>query len=375
MNILKCTIYIVLIISVMLLITCDKKTDPVSPNLEIQYDYNKIEIKQRGILPFKFEIGAKNDLILPSQLVKKIVFTQSDDNEVLFSEEIPYEYSKVGDQYQLKFLYSQRSYSEKDTLYFNLTFESEKEVLYSIDNSFVFIHNLTEEDFEIFFRFEALGENFQNSRIGTFDLRDNSLVFIDYSPSKLYQYDFNTLQTECLLTMPDNPIHIASNNDFTFITIDNHGLFRYNHNTDTLDIQIDLSQLEYDIGERFLSFGMNIFRDSLFVIYYDQDLQNQKIAKFDLNGNYFGSFDVDEGFGPIGGLAQYENLIFSSGDTSFFVWNRFLNISDLPFYFYSPPYGYRGGDYRIYEDYFYFIDNDNTLIARVKMDKIMAVIF
>jgi len=354
-------------LSFFILMSCERITEPVSIT---EYDFNKILFKQTS--QDYFNISSQNELLMPAQIVKRIIYSQIERDEVIFSEQIPFEYSTVNGQFRLEFSYRQRSRSNSDTISFLLSFESDKKVLYTIDTTFT-LQRLEEEDFQEFFRFETLGAGFQQARISQYDLHANSLVFIDDDSLKLYNYNLDSDQLTCLATFENWPGAVASSSIYTFISIDQEGLFRYNHNIDSLDMQIDLSQLEYNIGERKFCYGMNVFRDSLFVIYYNYDANNQMIASFDLDGRYFGSFMVDNlAMGAIGSLAQYENLIFTFMDAGFTIWNRYTSQWDDLYY---PSYGNRGGDCRIFQDRLYFIDNDNRFIFRVPMEKVVRVLF
>ncbi len=353
------------------MISCKKELhSPVTPVINTEYNLHKIIFRQTSL--HYFEIKSQEDLIYPTQEIEKITYYQIERDEVLFSEQIDFEYLKVDEHYRIVFTYEQRTFSENDTLSFKLSFESVNEIVAIIDTTFI-LNRLKDTDFEEYFRFEALGEDFQDVSISTFDLRDNSIVFNDYKSSKVYEYNISTLQTKCIFSSKHRLNHIASNNDFTFINLDSIGIIRYNHNTDSLDLEIDLSQLDYVIGESKYSYGMNIFNDSLFVIFFDEDVRIQKISKFDLNGNYYGSFDVDNmAMGHIWSLAQFEDLIFTYMDTGLTIWNRFFSTWDR---IYIPSYGNWGADCRIYDDWLYFIDNDDIFIYRVPMEKVVKVLF
>lgn len=198
------------------------------------------------------------------------------------------------------------------------------------------------------------------------------LVFLLFTYNfKLYEFNFGN-ESLNIIESVQTP-RFASNSQFTFFFYADYPdrrTYRYNHQTSTIDMEIDFSQLDFNVDENPFINGMCISEDTLFMTIHSNDGDGFKIACFDLEGNYLKALDIGS-MGINGGLTKYNDLFFYDTDTSFNVWHREKNVFDVLFIPIGPIYS----GIRIVDDYLYFIYPDEQVLARIPIQEVVNQLF
>lgn len=345
--------------------SCSKDSNPLK---EKEYEYstelfNKFVVQQTYF--YGFSVKSDGKIVLPDTVISSIVYSEMNGS---FSAEIPFNYTKVEGGFSLNFNYQRKGVATNNLYGFDITYLLKNNEAVKIDSS-IFLFYLSKDDMEIILDIEDLGPDFQDNSYYYFDVSDSNVIFSTWSPEGTYAYNFYTQETNQLLS--HSITRFAANEHYLFYYSNDNGIFRYRLDSLKRDLNIDLSQLEYEIKH---CLGMYITSDTLAVTFMTDLDYMMRIAYFNIEGIYLSTYvHPQRGDGFDGDLAIYGNLIFMGSDTGWFVYDF---IKDYYYIFSIDNFGPGFSNIRIKSDgYFYCMDWEAKFIGKVHIERILEVLF
>ena len=119
------------------------------------------------------------------------------------------------------------------------------------------------------------------------DFNEGGVFFHPAGPLGIYRYDKNTHNAQLLYEYPSGDC-IAHESDYVFFDYAHKKVFRYNLETGTQDLEIDLSNKNFqDID------GMDCYQNELYILFNSPS--GNYIAKYSLDGEYLTSIPINKG--------------------------------------------------------------------------------
>jgi len=325
---------------------CSKHS--TSPEAESDYAaLHNFRVSQVGY--DRLRISSDGDISLDDQYVDSIWLSVFDGRRYVQEDMTMSVYTNNGDGYGLHFQFHVNVERTVLDALFRLTFRLDDGRTVSVDSSAQMIHYPypSTEAFisadEVFTEYELFFQDFA--------LDSGYLYFHPTGAAGVYAYDFSSGQTRELVSYPSGN-HIALAGEYVFYEISGCRIYRYNLGTDTTDMEIDLSQLDYDY-----IWGMDV-RDDRLVVLFERSPINV-IGVFDLDGHLTESVDYP---GNTCFLAIDGDLLYSiETDTS-------LSVFDFKRRFFLRPKKMPTDEWEgifIHDGRFYYVDYLKRIICRM----------
>jgi hypothetical protein len=191
-------------------------------------------------------------------------------------------------------------------------------------------------------------------RVEDFDFFNDSVLFVHPAGAAgLYKYDMTSKEITELVDYSAGDM-IAYDSIYVFYDWGHFDIMRFNLNTDTSDLHLDLSSFnDPSIG------GLDVYQHVLYAIINSQNTENTYIAKFNLDGTLLDTI-------PYPRITRYltinNGILYSLAvDTAYTITGFDLStksfLPDKPF-----PVEY-GWGIRIFADKLYYADPDHECLA------------
>jgi hypothetical protein len=301
-------------------------------------------------------IESQNAILVKEKSVIKIVLSHMiTDSYVEIDSLIP-DYAENGGEYFLNFRFEETMDKKILNYHFKLKYIFSDQTWIDVDSSTVML-NYPYNSVRIFINADEITDlyiHFQD-----FYISENILFFHPTGPFGLYKCNLDSRITTELQSYPAGD-YIAHDSIYVFWDDSRETIYRYNLESDTTDLQLDLSQLNFSRIA-----GLDCYQDYLFVLFHSSS--GSYLAKFNYEGHFISSVPC-------------------TGETFF------LSIKDN--YFLSHNYGTKLSYYdlstgnflhdvlmptsepesiRIYDEKLYFVDFYKRVIAYLPLSDLKSI--
>lgn len=250
--------------------TAPEETNPPAPPTKAEL--SKFFVKQTYY--DSLQIGSETEIVLAEQSVEQIIFGSIESGNFVVDDTLIPTYQPSGNQFYLLFQINKQLDRNLRFYEFMLRFVLTNSDTVDVDTlapTFKYPY----ESAEVFITIEQVTTAphfFQD-----FDMNETDFFYHPTSAYGLYQYNFLSGSTEELVRYGSGN-YIAQDSIYVFYEVAGFAIFRYHLEKDTTDLEINLSQFNYD----YIS-GLEIYDEILYVLFYDSF--SPFLAKFDLDGN------------------------------------------------------------------------------------------
>lgn len=353
----------ILLISLFLLLYlyCEKDKSITSP--EIPSDSpTKQELSKFQVIQVYYDstvIKSDKNIILRTKAVEKIILGWKENGFFAGYDTLEPQYSPFDNGYYLDFQFEKNTGRTLRIYEFTLRFMLFNNDSIDVDTT-AQLYKYPYQSAEIFITAEEVFQR-ENYHFQDIDRNDNYLFIHPVGPVGLIKYNLISKQTEELVLYSSGDC-ITSDSIYIFYDIGHKDILRYNLATDTTDMKLDLSGLNYSWIK-----GLDIYGGILYVLL--ESSPSYYLTKFDLQGNYLGFIEYSKTtiFMTINGDILYSIEI--SPDWSGMGISRFNLITETFMENKSLPTNEWEG-IRIYQDKFYFTDFYRQIIGTIPLNEL-----
>lgn len=333
----------VLFFASLLIFACSDESTSIKD--EIVTDFHLFTVNQVDY--DSLQIESQNLIKCDEQNVENIALYFEEEGSYVLQDSISPTYLEDDDYYYLNFQFNKKITKSIIDLNYRIQFQMTDETVREIDSTHLMLKypyqnstvHLTADDvfseYTIFFQ--------------DIDFKEDVLYFHPAGPLGLYEYVISSQQTSEMYSYCGGD-YIAQDSNYVFIDISRISLYRYNTETNSIDLDINLSNINYDQIA-----GIECWQNNLYVLFHYSS--GNFLAKFDYQGNFISSIPYSRNtyFLTIdAGIAYSHNY---QTTLSRFDINSGLFLSDKL----MPASG--GEGIRIYGGNFYYVDWDKRLIG------------
>ncbi len=351
-TITKIKFIIFLIFISLFIISCDDNSsryqiDPIDLDWNIfeinQVNYNSVVIKNQ------------DSIKLDEQLVTKIIFYEIENFEYIVIDTLIPIYTIAEDGYFINFEFNKDVKLSKLYFDFAIRFYFENGSFVEIEKNHLMLKYPYKSAKVLFNVNEIALSSDEYFGLQDIDFNGNIIYYHPLASYGLYEYNLNGGDEKLLYDYCGGDF-IAHDSNFIFIDICHTSISRYNIETSVVDLEFDLSSLDYtDIN------GMESCDGILYVIFIDNG--NNYIAKFDYDGNYLASISYSE-YGYC--LTIDSGIAYSQNSENLTRFNleteTFLPQLARPIYM--------GEGIRIHDSKLFFISYDKNIIGYIPLSEL-----
>lgn len=335
--------FYVLFLSSILIFSCSK--DSTSTEDEIVPNFRQFTVNQ--VYYDSLQIVSENSIKCSEQEVKSISLFIEQEGVYVLQDSISPSYVAEDDYFYLNFLFSKKVAKSLIDLNYKLQYKMNDESVVEIDST----HTMLCYPYESGQVYKTADEVSPQIAINFQDIEfdQDDLYFHPTGPLGLYEYNFNSSQTTELYSYPGGDF-IAHDSNYVFLDISRVHLYRYNSGTNTVDLDINLSNITYDQIA-----GLDCWQGNLYVLFHHSS--GNFIAKFDYRGNFISSipYGRDTYFLTIDSGIAYSHNYQTTLSRFDLGTEQFLADKLMP----AP-----GGEgIRIHDNNFYYCDWDKRIIG------------
>ena len=333
----------ILVLSTILFLSCSENSS--SPGDEFITDFHLFTVNQVDY--DSLQIESQNSIKCDEQSVEKISLFVEDSGVYVFQDSMTPTYLKEEDYYYLNFQFNIKVARSIRDLNYRIQFLLTDETVVEIDSTHLML-TYPYQNAQLYLTADEVYSEY-TIFFQDIDLNGDVLYFHPTSALGLYEYVYATQQTTELYWYSGGD-YIAHDSNYVFLDISRTSIYRYNTETDSIDLNIDLSSISYDQIA-----GIECWQNNLYVLF--RYSSGNFIAKFNYQGSFISSI-------PYGRNTYF--LTIESGIAYSHNYKTTLSRFDLGSgQFLSdklmPATG--GEGIRIYDGKFYYVDWDKRIIG------------
>ena len=239
-----------------------------------QVDYDSLHIEN------------KDSVILHEKLVDKISLYSIENYDYILQDTLTPNYIATDDGYYIHFRFKKKLALEKLYYEFAIRYQFNDGSFIEIDTTHLMLKYPYKSAKVIFNCNEVNTRNDKYFHFQDIDFKNNTIYYHPLASYGLYDFNLESRQNNELVNYSGGDF-IAFDSNYVFMDICHVTISRYNIVSKTVDLDFDLSSLDYDDIN-----GMECWNGKLFVVFTNDG--NNYIAKFDYDGEYIESIQYSK---------------------------------------------------------------------------------
>jgi hypothetical protein len=299
--------------------------------------------------------------LFDSEKISTIEFGSKTSNQLLVLTSIEPDYAASANSVTLSLSEGLKVEAEIIDLNLTVRLHTTNELFYDLD-TLIQMYKYPYSGTEIFLTYEEI---FLNDPIGDlvqdFDFIGTDVYVHARGPHGIISINAETSEHHVILAAEKAPPawnYLACTPDFIFYESTGLTLYRFNLESDTTDLQIDLPL----VGYKFIQ-GLDFNNNVLYVFMETDNVPDNHLAKFDTEGNYLGSVSYPR---VTYHMAIEDNILYAIDPDKLSRYdlssNSFLEDRQLPSLYWD--------GIRTDGEYFYFADYERRIIGRVPLPEL-----